>query len=109
MLPGMLACLFSGFYICLLPASGMAVFWLTPTASRHAAQYGPTLAEQLLDNPNDINMKGLLIGNPGINSGAARGRVICRGPVIVADRASLRCRMITHCCHSPPSINSTLS
>ena len=34
----------------------------------YGGHYGPTLAEQLIDNENSINMKGLLIGNPGINS-----------------------------------------
>lgn len=38
------------------------------TAESYGGHYGPTLAEQLIDQPNDINMKGLLIGNPGINS-----------------------------------------
>eukprot|EP01064_Diplonema_japonicum_P039072 TRINITY_DN9702_c0_g5_i1.p1 TRINITY_DN9702_c0_g5~~TRINITY_DN9702_c0_g5_i1.p1 ORF type:complete len:464 (+),score=157.16 TRINITY_DN9702_c0_g5_i1:43-1434(+) len=38
------------------------------TAESYGGHYGPTLAEQLIDNANDINMKGLLIGNPGINS-----------------------------------------
>jgi len=38
------------------------------TAESYGGHYGPTLAEQLLDNENDINMKGFLIGNPGINS-----------------------------------------
>jgi len=38
------------------------------TAESYGGHYGPTLAEQLIDQPNSINMKGLLIGNPGINS-----------------------------------------
>eukprot|EP01060_Flectonema_neradi_P026925 TRINITY_DN36569_c0_g1_i1.p1 TRINITY_DN36569_c0_g1~~TRINITY_DN36569_c0_g1_i1.p1 ORF type:complete len:467 (+),score=100.95 TRINITY_DN36569_c0_g1_i1:72-1472(+) len=38
------------------------------TAESYGGHYGPTLAQQLIDNPNNINMKGLLIGNPGINS-----------------------------------------
>lgn len=38
------------------------------TAESYGGHYGPTLAEQLIDNDNDIPMKGLLIGNPGINS-----------------------------------------
>lgn len=38
------------------------------TAESYGGHYGPTLAEQLIDNENKINMKGLLIGNPGINS-----------------------------------------
>lgn len=38
------------------------------TAESYGGHYGPSLAEQLLDNPNDINMKGFLIGNPGIES-----------------------------------------
>eukprot|EP01059_Diplonema_ambulator_P034346 TRINITY_DN7634_c0_g1_i1.p1 TRINITY_DN7634_c0_g1~~TRINITY_DN7634_c0_g1_i1.p1 ORF type:complete len:471 (+),score=157.78 TRINITY_DN7634_c0_g1_i1:63-1475(+) len=38
------------------------------TAESYGGHYGPTLAEQLIDNNNSINMKGLLIGNPGINS-----------------------------------------
>lgn len=38
------------------------------TAESYGGHYGPTLAEELIDNPNDINMKGLWIGNPGINS-----------------------------------------
>ena len=38
------------------------------TAESYGGHYGPTLAEQLIDNENSINMKGLWIGNPGINS-----------------------------------------
>ncbi|KAJ9436843.1 Serine carboxypeptidase 24 [Diplonema papillatum] len=38
------------------------------TAESYGGHYGPTLAEQLIDNNSDLNMKGLLIGNPGINS-----------------------------------------
>lgn len=38
------------------------------TIESYGGHYGPTLAEQLIDNQNAINMKGLLIGNPGINS-----------------------------------------
>jgi serine carboxypeptidase-like clade 2 len=38
------------------------------TAESYGGHYGPTLAEQLIDHDNAINMKGLLIGNPGINS-----------------------------------------
>eukprot|EP01061_Rhynchopus_euleeides_P003466 TRINITY_DN12714_c0_g1_i1.p1 TRINITY_DN12714_c0_g1~~TRINITY_DN12714_c0_g1_i1.p1 ORF type:complete len:473 (+),score=213.43 TRINITY_DN12714_c0_g1_i1:37-1455(+) len=38
------------------------------TAESYGGHYGPTLAEQLIDQDNSINMKGLLIGNPGINS-----------------------------------------
>jgi carboxypeptidase C (cathepsin A) len=33
-----------------------------------SGHYVPTLAERILDEPNTINMKGFLIGNPGINS-----------------------------------------
>lgn len=38
------------------------------TAESYGGHYGPTLAEQLIDHPNSINMKGFLLGNPGINS-----------------------------------------
>ena len=38
------------------------------TAESYGGHYGPTLAEKLIDLPNDIPVKGLLIGNPGINS-----------------------------------------
>eukprot|EP00656_Telonema_subtile_P042700 TRINITY_DN4850_c0_g1_i2.p1 TRINITY_DN4850_c0_g1~~TRINITY_DN4850_c0_g1_i2.p1 ORF type:complete len:483 (-),score=87.57 TRINITY_DN4850_c0_g1_i2:257-1705(-) len=40
------------------------------TAESYGGHYGPTLAEQLIDHEQEhtINMKGLLLGNPGINS-----------------------------------------
>ena len=38
------------------------------TAESYGGHYGPTLAMQVLTRPNDFPMKGLLIGNPGINS-----------------------------------------
>ena len=38
------------------------------TGESYGGHYVPTLATRILDEPNDINMKGFLIGNPGINS-----------------------------------------
>jgi serine carboxypeptidase-like clade 2 len=34
----------------------------------YGGHYVPTLSTRILDEPNDINMKGFLVGNPGINS-----------------------------------------
>lgn len=38
------------------------------TGESYGGHYVPTLSTRILDEPNDINMKGFLVGNPGINS-----------------------------------------
>jgi carboxypeptidase C (cathepsin A) len=38
------------------------------TGESYGGHYVPTLCTRILDEPNEMNMKGFLIGNPGINS-----------------------------------------
>jgi len=38
------------------------------TGESYGGHYVPQLSERILDEANDINMKGFMIGNPGINS-----------------------------------------
>ncbi|EDQ86318.1 uncharacterized protein MONBRDRAFT_38512 [Monosiga brevicollis MX1] len=38
------------------------------TGESYGGHYVPTLVQRVIDNENDLNLKGFLIGNPGINS-----------------------------------------